>query len=98
MDRAAVDHAVLVQPSVYGWNNAYLCDCLERYPSRFAGVCLVDPRSERCGDDLRYWCLDRGCQGLRINLIAETGATWLLGATQEAIWRVAAELDVSISM
>ena len=36
MDDAGVSHAVLVQPSVYGSDNRYLCDCLDRWPGRFA--------------------------------------------------------------
>ena len=50
MDRAGVSHAVLVQPSVYGWNNDYLCDCLANTGRRrFVGVCLVDPKADRRG-------------------------------------------------
>lgn len=71
MDSSGVTHALLVQPSVYGWNNAYLCDTLTRYAGRCVGVCLVDPRSGRAGDDLLYWCRERGCRGLRVNTIGD---------------------------
>ncbi len=97
MEGAGVEKAVLVQPSVYGWDNSYLCDCLERYPGRFAGVCLVDPRSGHAADDLRYWCAERGCQGARINLIAERDCSWL-GQAQEEIWNTAKDLGASVSL
>src|ERR1700733_3218681 len=98
MDATGVSHALLVQPSVYGWDNAYLCDCLDRHPGRFVGVCLVDPTSARSGDDLGYWCLERGCQGVRINLIGSTYIAWLLGTRQRRLWGTAAELGVPVSL
>lgn len=97
MDSANVTNAVLVQTSVYGWDNRYLCDGLERYPKRFAGICLVDPRSEHAADDLRHWCEGRGCQGLRINTIAQTEAGWLLESAMTRLWNSAADLGASIS-
>jgi L-fucono-1,5-lactonase len=98
MRAANVGHAVLVQPSVYGWDNSYLCDCLNRYPGLFAGVCLVDPHSMRAGEDLRHWCRDRGCQGVRINLIADDDVGWILGTAQQGLWDAAAELAVPVAL
>jgi predicted TIM-barrel fold metal-dependent hydrolase len=98
MDAAGVSSALLVQPSVYGYDNSYLCDSLERYPDRFAGVCLVDPRSESAGDDLRHRCAERGCSGMRLNIIGEMDASWILGPVQEGLWEAALEMAVSVSV
>jgi predicted TIM-barrel fold metal-dependent hydrolase len=98
MDAAGVSHALLVQPSVYGYDNSYLCDSLERYPDRFAGVCLVDPHSETAGDDLRHWCTERGCSGVRLNLIGDEDASWVLEPAQIGLWEAAAELSASVSV
>jgi L-fuconolactonase len=99
MGRAGVEHAVLVQPSVYGWDNSYLCDALERYPGRFVGVCLVDPQSDSAPADLRYWCGERGCHGLRLNLVALPGdGSWILGEVQGRILDVAAQLAVPVQL
>jgi len=98
MDAAGVDKALLVQPSIYGWDNSYLCDSADRYPDRFAAVCLVDPRSPRAGDDLRYWCRERGCCGVRINVIEEQSADWLTAQEQRGLWEAALELGVSVSL
>lgn len=96
MDEAGVEQAVLIQPSTYGWDNRYLVDALRLAPERFAGVCLVDPRSPSAGDDLRHWCRDGGCRGLRINIIAQQDEpTWLLD--QAGLWEAVEELDVSVS-
>ena len=98
MDRAGVSHAVLVQPSVYGWNNDYLCDCLAKWPSRFVGVCLVDPKAEDAAERLEYWTLARGCRGLRINLIAETDPRWVLSPGRHGLWQTARKLGISIAL
>jgi predicted TIM-barrel fold metal-dependent hydrolase len=97
MDHAGVHRAVLVQPSVYGWDNSYLCEWLERRPDRFVGVCLVDARSPDAASELRYWCGERGCRGVRINVIAERDASWILDRAREPLWRAARELAASIS-
>ena len=68
LDAAGVDYAVAVQPSVYGWDNSYVCDCIERHSDRLIGVCLVNPRAANAAERLRYWCAERGCRGLRIQL------------------------------
>lgn len=98
MDRSGVSHAVLVQPSIYGWNNSYMCDAMIRWPSRFVGVCLVDPRSPDAGEKLRYWTTERGCRGTRVNLIAEPDAAWLLDPARLGLWEAARDLAVSVSL
>jgi predicted TIM-barrel fold metal-dependent hydrolase len=97
MNETGVERAVLVQPSVYGWDNSYLCDCVEREPERFVGVCLVEPQSERAAADLRHWCNERGCRGVRINTIGAEDASWVLDRAREPLWRTAQELEVSVS-
>jgi predicted TIM-barrel fold metal-dependent hydrolase len=98
MDATRVTHALLVQPSVYGWDNSYLCDAMDAHPGVFAGVCLVDPRSPIAGEALRYWCGERGCQGLRINLIAEADADWILDEALSELWETAEALAVTVCL
>jgi predicted TIM-barrel fold metal-dependent hydrolase len=96
MDEGGVEQAVLIQPSTYGWDDSYLVDALRSAPARFAGVCLVDPRADAAGDDLRHWCREAGCCGLRINVIGEPGEPdWLL--ERGGLWDAAEELDATIS-
>jgi len=98
MDAAGVHRALLVQPSVYGWDNSYLCDSADRYPDRLAAVCLVDPRSPSAGDDLRYWCRERGCCGVRINLIEDQESDWLTTPGRRGLWEAVTELGISVSL
>jgi L-fuconolactonase len=97
MNEAGVDRAVLVQPSVYGWDNSYLCEWVGRRPDRFVGVCLVDPQSQGAAEELRRWCGDRGCRGVRINTIGSEDAAWVLDHIREPLWRTAEELETSVS-
>ena len=99
MDAAGVELAVLVQPSVYGWDNSYLCDSVDHHPGRFVGVVLVDPRSENAADDLRHWCAERGCRGLRVNLVGTPDdASWVLGESQARMFATAAELGIAVEL
>jgi predicted TIM-barrel fold metal-dependent hydrolase len=99
MDATGVEIAVLVQPSVYGWDNSYLCDCVDRHPGRFVGVCLVDPHADSAPDDLRHWCAERGCRGTRVNLTGTPDdASWVLGERQAALFAAVAELRIPVQL
>ncbi len=98
LDAAGVDYALAVQPSVYGWDNSYLCDCLDRHPDRLIGVCLVDPRAADAALKLRYWCAERGCRGLRINTIGQPDADWLLLPAMTPLWVEAVRLGVPLCL
>jgi predicted TIM-barrel fold metal-dependent hydrolase len=98
LDAAGVDYALAVQPSVYGWDNSYICDCVERHPDRLIGVCLVNPRADDAAERLRYWCAERGCRGLRINTIGQPDAHWLLEARMEPLWAEAVRLAVPLCL
>lgn len=98
MDAAQVSHAVLVQPSVYGGDNSYLCDSLRRWPDRFVGICHIRPDTDDARRDLEYWCGERGCQGARLNIIRQADPSWLLAPAQEAFWRTVESLGLAISM
>jgi len=98
MADAGVSHAVLVQPSVYGWDNSYLCDCLDRWPDRFAGICLIDPDAADPGKELDHWCGERGCQGVRLNIIRQPDPSWLAAPRQDRFWQAVEALGLSVSM
>lgn len=96
MDEAGVDVTVLVQPSVYGWDNRYLMQCLDRWPNRFAGICLVDPRKAD-PTDLDRWCGAGGCRGVRFNIISERDVSWLLDKTRSRLFEALEERGLSAS-
>ncbi len=64
MQALGIERAVVVQPSVYGTDNAALLDALARRPDRLRGIVVVDP--ETCDATLRD--MDgAGVRGIRIN-------------------------------
>ncbi len=70
MDEAGVEKAVFVQPWFYHWDNAYLARCVQRYPDRFRGVCVVDPRGREAVAALRHWHAE-GVTGIRLRPLRE---------------------------
>lgn len=96
MDKAGVDVAVLVQPSVYGWDNRYLMQSLSRWPDRFIGICLVDPEKADAAD-LDTWCNVGGCKGVRFNIIGMRDVSWLLDKTRSRLFEAMAERGLSAS-
>ncbi|AET94227.1 putative hydrolase (plasmid) [Burkholderia sp. YI23] len=61
-----LSHAVLVQPSFLGTDNAFFLDVLQRYPRRFRGVAVIDPS---ISDDELQRLAACGVVGMRLNLI-----------------------------
>lgn len=95
MDRAHVDMAILVQPSVYGKDHRYLLDCLKAAPDRFIGVCLIDMNSTTPQNDLLMLCEEGPCRGLRLNTIRQGDITRLTGPDYEGLFNSVAELGLS---
>jgi predicted TIM-barrel fold metal-dependent hydrolase len=67
LDAHSVRHALLVQPSGYGYDNAAMLDAMVAYPGRFKGIAVVDPETpERALAKLS----DLGVVGVRFNLVS----------------------------
>ncbi|MBV9522637.1 MAG: amidohydrolase family protein, partial [Alphaproteobacteria bacterium] len=67
LDAHGVAHALLVQPSGYGYDNSAMLDALARNPGRFKAIAVVDPQTpER---DLEALAV-RGAVGVRFNLVS----------------------------
>jgi L-fuconolactonase len=76
MASAGVERAVLIQPSVYGRDHAYLQHAVASDPERFAAVALLDPNDPEIAtelDRLRTALPVRGIR-LRVKDAATTGA------------------------
>jgi predicted TIM-barrel fold metal-dependent hydrolase len=63
-------HLVLVQPSVYGTNNALLLSALAATPGRHRGVVVVDAA---ISDAALYTMHELGVRGVRFNLVSPAG-------------------------
>lgn len=55
MDREGVGQAVLLQNPTLGSCNAYIRECVERFPQRFCGTIQVDPRSSDAASTIRQF-------------------------------------------
>lgn len=97
MDRARVDKAILVQPSVYGPDHRYLARCLEAWPDRFAAICQIDPRASAPRDELERFCAGGLYQGLRLNVIRQGDIGWLAKAERGSLFDAVEELQLSLS-
>lgn len=93
MDWHGIDRACLVQPSYYGYDNRYMVESLQRYPDRFAAVCLVDPASPGVWADLARW-MGEGCVGLRLNPVGDLEGNW----QRPGVWEAAADLGAVVCL
>ena len=94
MDEAGVDHAVIVLPMYYHYDNRVLADTLKRYPGTFAGVGVIDPRGPVAADQLTALYQETGIRGLRLR--ANLEEEWFGAAETAPLWRRAAQLGVPI--
>jgi L-fuconolactonase len=95
MDSAHVDQAVIVQPSVYGWDNSFVLDAVDQFPDRFVVVALLDPDStewRRRLDSL----LARSIRGVRFNLVARPSARWLTEGRYSDLWAAIADRGIPV--
>lgn len=60
MDRNEVSKAVLMQGSMYGFQNQYHYEIKEKYPDRFCPACTVDPFMTDCLSTLSFLLKERG--------------------------------------
>ena len=94
MDEAGVERAVFVQPWFYHWDNAYMVRCLRRFPDRFRGVCVIDPRGPEAPAALRRWRAE-GVTGIRLRPLREGErpgpGPWLATDETLPLWEAIAE-------
>src|SRR5262249_24747372 len=85
-----VSHALLVQPSCYGYENAAMIDAMAASPGRFKAIAVV---AEGAADRELQNLGERGVVGVRFNLVnhdpaslARPGGTRLLSRLKELGW------------
>src|SRR5262245_13101591 len=90
MDRAGVDHAVLIQMREE-YDNEYQFECVRRYPGRFASVVLVDHGRPDAPAQLARLA-EQGAVGVRLRADVRSP-----GDDPLAIWREAERLGLAVS-
>ena len=95
LDAAGVADAVLVQPSVYAFDDTYMRRSIAIAPDRLRGVMLVDPLDPDAAEAIKATALDRRVTGLRM-LPLRSDRGWF-GPGAERIWKTAAELALTMT-
>ncbi|MBX3065098.1 MAG: amidohydrolase family protein [Anaerolineae bacterium] len=98
MSRTGVDKAVLVQHSIYGYNNSYIIDCARRYPQLFSTIIKLDPLAPTSPERLRQLVEEHNIQGLRLHVANHPQPAWLASTATFAIWEMAARLQIVIGI
>ena len=78
---------MLVQTILYGTDNSYMLDAIERFPTVFRMAAMVDRHSERLADemsDLR----ERGVTGFRIIAPPDGADGWLDDAGYNEMFKI----------
>ena len=97
MDRHGCTHSVLVQVIYHGWDNAYVADCVKKYPDRLRAHGLIDPTDPKVADKLEFWMKEHGLAGMRFSPLyyqdgKHGGDAWLTSDAAHLAWRKADEL------
>jgi len=66
LDTLGVERAVLIQPSVYGTDNAAMLDAMKADPQRLRGVVVVDPSISDADLKTMHGV---GVRGVRVNIV-----------------------------
>ena len=102
MDHNNVSRAVLLQGSLYGFQNEYTAEAVNKYPHRFIGAGTLDPfctEAERILDHLTHGL---GCRILKFELSSHGGLmgyheTFKIdGPEMEMVWQTAAARDMVV--
>ncbi len=94
MDRFNVDITVLIQCMYHGYDNSYMCHCMDRFPDRLRGVALIDPKKPDAPAIMERLFKDHRVQGMRLYPISDEDASWLSAADQHPLWEMAKSLGV----
>ncbi len=97
MDNAGIDKGVLVQPSMYSFDNRYLLDCGRRYPERFRLISLVDPRDDAVESHMESLA-ERGVWGLRLGPMLRPDIPWYNDKRADRVWEKAAALNMIVTL
>jgi L-fuconolactonase len=97
MDEHKFDRAVLVQTFWHGFDNSYMCHCIDRFPDRIHGVALIDPHKPDAAAIFERLNQEHGVQAMRLYPITTEDASWLCADDQLPLWETARRLGLSFT-
>lgn len=97
MDQYDIDKGILVQPSIYGFDNSYILDCGRRYPERLRLIGLTDPRAESVEFHVESLA-EQGVRGLRLAPRTRPDIPWYNESRADRVWNKAEQLDMALTL
>lgn len=91
-----VDRVVLVQMSFYGFDNAFMLDCIAARPDTFAGVAIIDHERPEVAATLRM-LRGRGVRGVRLYADRAKAERWA-AAGMDRLWAAAADEGIALCL
>lgn len=104
MNKNNIKKAVLLQGSMYGFQNEYTYEMCKRYPERFVGACTMDPFAKNKDDLLKHFIDDLGFKIMKFELSSGGGLMgyhhkFLIDGTEmEDIWCKASEVSATVAL
>jgi predicted TIM-barrel fold metal-dependent hydrolase len=97
MDATGVGQAVVIQPSLYGFDHTELLHCLDAHPDRFVGIALADPSNPRFVDELERLVDRAPIRGIRVAPLVDPDLPWF-AAEAEPLYEAAARRELSANL
>jgi predicted TIM-barrel fold metal-dependent hydrolase len=96
MDQYGIDKGLLVQPSMYRWDNRYnLFNGLQKYPDRFRMIGLVDPQAKNVEMVVRELA-GEGVSGVRLAPMMRRDIPWYNDPKADRVWSCCGELGLTL--
>ena len=96
IDRAGVDRAILVPPSIDADRNDYALEAVRKHPGRFAIMGRVPLETGAGKDLLKGWRDQPGMLGVRLTFHRDADRPWLTDGTADWFWPQAERHDVPV--
>jgi predicted TIM-barrel fold metal-dependent hydrolase len=85
-----ITRVVLIQMSYYGFDNAYMLDCMQAHPGVFRGVAIVDHEQPDVAATMQRLA-GQGVRGFRLYADREKAEAWQASAGIRRMWATGAE-------
>ncbi len=92
-----VNRIVLIQPSIYRFDNRFMLDSIAAHPGVFSGVAVMDENAAEVRGRMKELAR-QGVRGFRLAYGGPDAATWLGSPGIKEMWKVAADEGLNICL
>lgn len=96
MERAGVDRAILVPPTIERDRNDYVLEAARNYPGRFAAMGRIPIKTGAGKDLLRGWREQPGMLGVRVTFHRDVDRPWLTDGSADWLWPEAERHNIPV--